>query len=57
MKLESGTLKFSDVTDPEEAKRLVRDLRYNILPIEVFYFTEVLGDETGTTISFRRRTK
>lgn len=57
MKLESGSLHFSDITSPEDAQRLVRDLRYNILPIEVFYFTLVESNETGTTISFRRRSQ
>lgn len=54
-KLETGTLFFTGVTGPEDAQSLVRFLQDYLLPRERFYFIDVRGDETGTTISFRRR--
>jgi hypothetical protein len=57
LKLTSGTLKFGDVTTPEDAMRLEKYLRETVLPLSIFYITSVCGDERGTTIDFHRRSE
>jgi hypothetical protein len=58
LKLTSGTLKFSDVTSPEDAKKVAEFLRETLLPLPLFYMTKIEGTaEEGTTIEFRRRSE
>jgi hypothetical protein len=58
MRLQSGSLTFSDVLSHEEARHVMHTLIDTLFPLELYYFTKVEGTpESGTTFEFKRRSR